>query len=1001
MAERENFFLLLELDPSVDDWATIEQRILEKRRAWSRDRSQGNPKARRRADRNLALLEDIETVLKDPETRKQEAKQARKEQERLRQEQLRELDESIGLIRSSGGTCDEEQLKKLIKRFGASVAAGDIKKRLRAAGVRLESAGREKKRPVKAQIDKVTASNVRRNLDHLGLASLYEFLELQPQSSPKALSDRAEEIYKENQRLGKTDADASARNELAGLCKNLFQSEAEKEKYDNTLALEAMEGLKEKIELTGSDRFITQQEMDALVKLARQRGVPAEDARAYIEDYAVKRKWGIQPDVELAAEELKVCGFCSTLAPAGATQCARCGEALEISCPRCGARCPTQNAACESCGCRIGDAPLVHGLLKEGQRRAVEGAFSKALQCFDKALLYWPEWQPAMAEKQKVRSRQESQDTEITIIEQLVSERRLVTAQGAVERFERTHGAPLPESLKRRVREGLAKADATFREGERRRRAGEGRTTLDHLDETLIQCVDFEPARRVLAATPPPPPTGLEVRPQGEGFRLRWQPATRGRNVSYRVLRKAGGGPQSPEDGTTVGEVRTATLDEAAVPVGEAWYYAVFTLRSSVPSHGSAHSGPHLRTAEVAELEVVAGNREVTLRWTTPPGCRRVRVWRKVGAAPKAPGDGTELPVSGDSVHDAGLRNGERYGYRIVAHFADPSDPHRELATAGEAVTATPVAPPAAVEDLNVSRQGKTILLRWTPVAGATVRIRQTAQPPEVSPGLVVAASQADRFGTLVPSVSDRSAQVTMPGQGKIYFVPLSVAPPIAVVGRAAEITNLDPVTELKARRAGTGMVLTWTWPEGLDEVLVCYAHDRYPESPEDGHGSRMRVTRREYERAGCWTLRSAKRERHYFTVFAKATGADLYAAGARIVESMGQTISVSYEVVVRKALLRRTVEDAWVELECRNGEAVDLPALVVVGKARNVPISPRDGVLLAEVPGVRFEQGRATIPIPQQHWRDRSYVKMFFKDAARAREVRLLPAEKEKLRLG
>ena len=74
-AERPNFYLLLELDPSVEDRSAIEQRIAEKQEAWSRDRM-GNPKARRRAESSLALLPEIRAVLADPEARRQEAKGA-------------------------------------------------------------------------------------------------------------------------------------------------------------------------------------------------------------------------------------------------------------------------------------------------------------------------------------------------------------------------------------------------------------------------------------------------------------------------------------------------------------------------------------------------------------------------------------------------------------------------------------------------------------------------------------------------------------------------------------------------------------------------------------------------------------------------------------------------------------------------------------------------------------------------------------------------------------
>ena len=62
MSERPNFYLLLDLDPEIDDWPTIERRIKDKQREWSADR-QGNPKKRRIAESSLARIKEITGAL--------------------------------------------------------------------------------------------------------------------------------------------------------------------------------------------------------------------------------------------------------------------------------------------------------------------------------------------------------------------------------------------------------------------------------------------------------------------------------------------------------------------------------------------------------------------------------------------------------------------------------------------------------------------------------------------------------------------------------------------------------------------------------------------------------------------------------------------------------------------------------------------------------------------------------------------------------------------------
>jgi hypothetical protein len=809
LPDRPNFFLLLDLDPGIDDWQVIAPHIQERRHAWARDRSQGSPKLRRRAEMGLGLLPEIESVLKNPETRRLEAKEARRQRQQEDAIRLRELDGAIDVLKTGGGTCGPEQIEKLVQRFSPALSREEVRRRVEAAGLRVGSAGGGEKKPRRARetIDPGQARKIRQGLEHLGFADLYEFLEMKPQSSPQALRERADEIYKDSMSAGHTDAEASTRNDLVGYCKALFQDDGQKARYDNTLALAAMEALKANIELAASDGTLSRQELDALIRQARQRGVSAEDARAYIEDLASSRKWSTPADGgELPSETLEVCGFCSALASAGAVRCASCGEPLEMECPRCGARNPTSHAVCASCGCRTGDAPLVKSLLVEGERLALEGDFPAARQRFEKALLFWPGWQPAIDAQRRAGEKRQAREEELGAVETLLTARKLTAARAAVERFARAHGTAGLANLQRRIQDGLEKAEAAFQEGERRRRAGDAEGALDRYEEALAACADHGPTLQQISASPPPSPTHLRASPLVSGFRLTWQPPATNRTLDYRLLRKAGSAPRHAEDGNVVAEGRSASLDDPRAPPGVAWYYAVFALRGSASCREPAVSGPHL--------------------------------------------------------------------------------------------------------------------------------------------------------------------------------------------------LSLDAVTRLAARRSGPNLVLTWSWPPGIEECLVTWTYDHHAADALEASGGRARVTRREYDRAGCWVLSHAERRPHYLAVLARVPGDDLYAPPARVIESMGQALSVSYQVVVKKALLRRTVTEAWIELTCGAADGTEVPALLVVGKAQGVPLSPQDGEVLAALPPVRIEKGRARLPIPERHWHHRPYLKLFFQDAGAAREIRLLPAEKDRLLL-
>lgn len=993
---RKNFYRLLELSPEVQDETRIRERIDEKSKEWAIARSQGSPKAQREAQKALDLIQEMKTVFADPKQRRTEAEAARAEEKEERRRKAEALSEAIEMLRNAGG-CDAKQLDRLTRRFDGHFSRAEIEKRLRAAGVPVEreEADEERSRSKpRERIETVTAKKIAQNLEVLHLEDLYAFLDLRSTSSPKALRDRAEEIYRAAQRSGRTDADASARSALAGLAKTVFRDEEGKDRYDAYLAVRVLEDLDELLELAGTDGFLAAEEIDGFVEGARKRGVPAAEARDYVEQYARRRKWGLQKAGRLPAEDLRRCGLCGGLSPAGGDRCVECGEALEIECPRCGQKSPTAHRACGNCGCHFGDARLVRELLHRGGEAASEGRFPDALRAFEKALVYWPDWEPALRAKREAEERRAERERELERIETLVREAKLVAATSALEQLARRSGRTGLEGLWRRVERGKKEADHLLERGETLLAAGRTEDAVEKLAAALERCADHERARRALGSVPPPAPTALRVTATAGGFRLSWTGA--GRKVSYRIRRKQGGAPNGVEDGEPVGEVRASRVDDPSPTVGVPWYYAVFAVRGGVSSSDGAVSGPHLRTAEVGDLEAVAGDGRVALFWDPPPGCLRVEVWRRKGGPPSRPGDGVGLPASGGQALDTGLENGVALGYLVVAVFA--GNGAGEVRTAGRSVEVTPAAPPPAVEDLRAERQGDHVALRWTPVAGAAVQILRLEEAPDVRAGDVLAPSALAGLGRPVPGATRGRARCEGSHQGRIWFVPVSMAGDLAVAGRPALITLLDPVRGLEARRAGRSILLTWTWPAGVNEAVVSWGYDRAPETPDADRGRSARVTRREYDRRSGWVLRNPEKRAHHFAVFAKG-GEDLHAPPAQAVVGMGREVTVRYEVAVQRSLLGRKVQDAWLEVTAADG-CSGLGPLVLVAKERSVPLSPRDGDVFAELPSLQLDGGKAQVPIPSRWWGKRTFIKLFFKNASEAQAVRLLPASQDRLRV-
>jgi hypothetical protein len=1003
MKEHPNYYVILGLDPSVSDPAVIKAAIESARQRWSAN-MKGNLAAQRKAKFYLDQLPDIERVMNDLESRHDEAVAARPLQEAQRKTRLTALDEAIAVVRVDGTTCSRERAARLIKEFGDTFTEVEIVARLGGAGIAIDQPEKAQAAGAteKPRLDAARMAGLRPKLELLGVANLYEFLELKSVSSSRALSDHADAILKELNRVGLTDAESSTRKELCGDCLALFRADADKEKYDNALALEPMESLRPRIELAGADGFLTVEVQDELLRQARALGVGAADARAYIEEHARKRKWRLQHAAKLPSEDLRQCGYCFALQTDGRAQkCHACGEPLSVACPGCGTTMPTTHAACTSCGYRVGDAPIVKSLLREGQQRALAGDFVAALASIDRALLYWPDWEPATTARKDVEKRHTARDAALGAVETLVRARKLIEARDALDRLRRNHSGAGTEGFESRIAAGIARAEALEREGETLRAAGGTDEAVVRYERALEQCADLTRARAALSAFPPAAPRALVVEPLRSGFRLQWQaPGARGRML-YRVLRKELDRPHHRNDGTVVGEIADTRLDDLSAPVGMPLYYAVFAVRGEVSSRESAGVGPLLLAAEVAEPRALGGDEIVTLRWRRPNGATRIEVWRGDGVAPVKRGEGKLLVVGENGVEDADVRNGARYGYRIVAVYDDPAQARGEVFTSGIVVGAVPSPPPPAVTDLRAERDGSRVALAWTPPPSAAVQIRRAAQLPDAPVGAVVPIDTLERFGTLVDTQTRGHAECAVDVQGRLVFVPITVGNANAVVGRPATIVTVDDVTNARARTNGRDIALSWDWPVGADEVVVCHAHDRYPAAPDEPGTTCHHVTRTAYGHRDGFELRASKPERHFFTLFVSAASSALHSTGVRVFESMGQGTIVRYRAAVkRRGLLNRAVESAWVELEC-DEPIPSLPAVIVLGKDGRQPLSPSDGALLAEEPALQFADGRARIELPPERATRSTYVKVFFKDGRHAQEIRLQPASSELLRLG
>lgn len=1001
MPGRENYFVVLGLDPRTTDPAVIERRIKEKQIEWSRDAGTGVGRKASDANRYKGMLPDIHRVMRDRDARAAEAVAARQVLDAARQGRERALTEAIDVI-CANGNHTAEQLKRLQNQFRGDFPETEITTRLtqRCPCAATRPVGTGQPLETIARTD-LTAHD--RDLAVVGKKNLYEFLGAGCKTSAGTLYTEADRQNREIIARNQNSAEATAAKNLCGLAMKLFNSDDGKRRYDYTLSVAVIDGMRDRIQLSVSHGRISRPALDKLIGQAASEGSDRGLALAYITQLAIENGWFLDDSGPLPSADKPQCGVCGTIATTkGQQNCGACGHPFEISCFGCGRPVPVGNEACPHCGAAVADASIILELKRRAETAVGDGEWSLARELLDRILTRRPDWRPATTLRDQIASRMAERSQALTAIATLLQQHKLFAARTALAQarlgFGDNFGADAPGGdLGKHIAHGISQADQSCQAAAEAERAGRTEAAFDGYRRALDMAADHTDAIRALARMPPPSPAGLQVSPGPAGFILDWPAVRAYGDLAYRLI-----GQAAPPNGTSPGAVVTDTtetnLTDTAVPIGQPWYYALYTLRAGVTSANAARSGPHLRTAEVSCLQAEAGAGSVTLHWTPPPNCVGIIVRRQDGAIPRSHRDGTT--VSGDlrSLHDSGLTNGRTYGYRVAVQFADPQDPRRRITTDGVGITARPTQPPAPIEDLSATCDGTVAMLRWTPPADAVEQLRRAVHPPSQTIGRALPLDQASDLGTPLPLLGPGQARLELDRAGAYWITPLSVRDGVAVIGRAVVISTVEDVTALDARASGNSIVLTWQWPSGVTAVRLCHRLDCFPTGPQDPKANATEIARVAYERQQPWTLPVAEAKPHYLAIYAKAPDGVTWSAGVTRMVWFGHQPRIDYRVRIRRNWWRQI---RAIELELRSKTLTEARDLVLVIGRGHLPLSVDDGEIIARYSRMKFNAGLASLAIPAHCWGQERYARLFFASPDTSQDLLLRHGDKQEMRLG
>lgn len=442
----------------------------------------------------------------------------------------------------------------------------------------------------------------------------------------------------------------------------------------------------------------------------------------------------------------------------------------------------------------------------------------------------------------------------------------------------------------------------------------------------------------------------VDVTGGGAAVRLSWEPSpsTAG-EIVHRVVRRVGRAPRDARDG----EPLPGPLDESP-PVNVPLYYGVVAVRGDAAAP-PAVAGPLVVRPDPADVELLAGDGQVTGRWRCPAEAARVVVIR----------EGRAVPAGRDGFRER-VPNGRTHHYRICAVYLDSAG--REVVTDGVRASATPSAPPEPVYELSAETDPSDpglVLVRFAPPASGTAELVLSEGPPPWPRSALVPLEEVRRATRRLACAPVPGGLAVRPGAGG-WLLAVTVAEGAAAIGAYHRHVNLPPPRRLVAERRGDHVHIGFDWPPDVAEVELAYRIGAGPAGFPGGDAQEV-VTRAAYDTQGGIRLPVPEDEPVALSVAAAGTVGGSRVTGPPVTAEVAARTTVRYDVLRSGPPWRRSLT-----VRLTAARPLRLARLsLVLRPGRVMPHRPADGEVLGaweQVP-VPGELSLAAPDAPAPYW--------------------------------
>ncbi len=964
----ENYFILLELpfDPPENDAGKIAEAIAAKQTQWSRDMV--NPVKKAKVSEYIAHISEIKNVMLDPEAREKEAAEARQ----IKGSKKKELVDSLALYHTKGDSLSAQDLKLLVRTFGAF---GFTEAEIRGA---FEEGNRKQKDGFQAEevLDKAQAHNIRnymRQLDRKG-ESLYDFLGLAPDASCRELCQAADAVNRKILQKGKKSGQDGAVQSLCGLCGVIFRTEEGKQKYDNYVTLTRFDALNDAIDemAMGNQRCLEPRMKEGLIDRAvGQYRISVSESSAYINDYCAYMGY-------VLSENKLICGLCGTENPMGAQSCVKCGKPLLVTCPSCGTRNNNSARNCVKCGFDLSQMERAVALLQQARQLHAAKSYDEAQGLLKEALVFWPGHPDVRKLEEAIAAERRQASDAVAAIMADLREKRLYAARTKIAQA-RTGGFGVDEALAAQVDESLARIEERLA----LLRTKEGDEAFRIVLELSEQVTDCEELKQNLAKYPPSECPAVSCAQAGKDVTLTWLASESLGEVAYRLVRKENSAPNDPEDGEALYTGRELGYTDSGLRHNRLYYYAVYAVRLGVFSRAARPPEPVAAVECVSGGKAVGGDGSVSLSWVKPQGATEIRVARYCGSErPKEEGAYEPVPCTRpDGILLEGLENGACYWFSVCAgvvlngrtYYSEPVH-----------LSAVPQKPAMPLQEFALQQKEGAFRCSWRQSEWDVVLL-YADRKPEYTVGVVYDMEELlQKYKKVDFQMKGRTeGEFRLEFVGECYLIPAVIRDSNVVLSEAVYLSSVPCARDVsfEVNASGTEMYVSFAWPQGVERCLVVYRMDTWPGALDDPYAHQAECSRKQYEANQGVLIRNPEAGTYYAQVYVylEKDGRRICSEGVKARFDNRPQMDVFYSFEYKKPGLfhKKTALLFTVEI---SGCCV-LPPFVIVGKYKGIPLKRSDGEAICIVAQATEIQENLTFEFDVPVIRAGMRLKMFFLD--------------------